>query len=162
MSRYDNQQKVSARLKGLEEKGYVLCKLCRANVTRSSDGICAMCLFDHRSDMLMKTRSLIADSPWITYEEAKEHQKELTVVEYESIKNELLSECLNLVKELASDLAVEYDEDAATMMQIEMVRGIVLYTGETPDKIDLANVKTKQLPSKEWEDYIKSLFVQKQ
>ena len=148
------QQKLSARLKGLEEKGYTLCKICRANVTRSKDGICAMCVFDHRSDIMMKSRTIIAEMPWLTYEDVKNEQKELTLVEYDSIKNDLLNDTLKIVDELFSDLKEDYDEDTADMMRKEIVRGIILYTGLTPDKIDLEKVKVKQLPEKKWLDYL--------
>ena len=148
------QQKLSARLKGLQEKGYALCKVCRANVTRSEDGICAMCVYDHRKDLRMKSCSLLAEMPWLTYEEVREHQPELTKVEYESIKNDLLNDTVKQVAELASDLKSDYDEDTAVMMRQEIVRGIVLYTGESPDKIVLDEVKPKQLPSKDWLDFL--------
>ena len=148
------QQKLSARLKGLEEKGYTLCKICKANVTRSKDGVCAMCVFDHRSDIMMKSRTIIAEMPWLTYEDVKKEQKELTLVEYDSIKNDLLNDTLKIVDELFSDLKEDYDEDTADMMRKEIVRGIILYTGLTPDKIDLEKVKVKQLPEKKWLDYL--------
>ena len=149
------QQKLSARLKGLEEKGYTLCKICRANVTRSKDGVCAMCVFDHRSDIMMKSRTLIAEMPWLTYEEVKKEQKELSLLEYDSIKNDLLNDTLKVVDELFSDLKEDYDEDTADMMRKEIIRGIILYTGLTPEKIDLEKVKVKQLPDKKWLDYLK-------
>lgn len=149
------QQKLSARLKGLEDKGYKLCKICRANVTRSSDGICAMCLFDYRNDIMMKSRSLLAEMPWLSYKEIIETQKELTIVEYESIKNELLNETLKMVDEFFVDLKEDFDDNTAEMMRKEMIRGIILFTGVTPDKVDLACVKTKQLPDKKWVEYLK-------
>ena len=149
------QQKLSARLRGLEEKGYKLCKICRANVTRSEDGICAMCLFDHRSDIRMKSRSLIAETPWLTYEEVCSEQKELTRIEYNYIKNELLNETLKMVDELYSDLKYDYDDTTAEMLRKEMIRGIILYTGATPDKINLSCLKAKQLPDKKWLNYLK-------
>ncbi len=149
------QQKLSARLKGLEEKGYKLCNICRSNVTRSKDGICAMCLFDHRSDVLMKSRSLLAEMPWLGFDEVHEEQKELTMVEYEYIRNELLNETMRLVDELFSDLTYDYDEDTAYMMRKEMVRGIVLFAGVTPDKVNLSCLNLKQLPDKKWLDYLK-------
>ena len=148
------QQKLSARLKGLEEKGYKLCKICRANVTRSEDGVCAMCLFDHRSDIRMKSRSLLAETPWMTLEEVRQEQPELTSVEYDYIKNELLAETLKMVDELYSDLEYDYDEETAEMLRKEMVRGIVLHTGVTPDKVNLSNLKLKQLPDKKWINYL--------
>lgn len=152
------QQKLSARLKGLEEKGYKLCKICRANVTRSEEGICAMCLFDHRSDILMKSRSLLAEMPWLNYEEVREEQKELTLVEYDSIKNELLNETLKMVDELFGELKEDFDESTAEMMRKEIVRGIILFTGVTPDKVDLSCLNTMFLPDKKWLDYLNYNF----
>ena len=149
------QQKLSARLKGLEEKGYKLCNICRSNVTRSKEGICAMCLFDHRSDVRMKSFSLLAEMPWLSFDEVHEEQKELTLVEYEYIRNELLNETMRLVDELFSDLTYDYDEDTAYMMRKEMVRGIVLFAGVTPDKVNLSCLNPKQLPDKKWLDYLK-------
>ena len=152
------QQKLSARLRGLEDKGYKLCILCRANVTRSKDGICAMCVFDHRSDMLIKSRSLLAEMPWLSFDDVHEEQKELTVVEYEYIKNELLNETLKLVDELYSDLTSDYDEDTAEMMRKEMVRGIMLFTGVTPDKVDLSCIDNKLMPDKKWIKYLEICY----
>jgi hypothetical protein len=152
------QQKLSARLKGLEEKGYKLCKICRSNVTRSSDGICAMCVFDHRSDIMMKSRSLLAEMPWLSYEEVCEEQKELTMLEYDSIKNELLNETLKMVDELFSDLKEDYDEDTNDMMRKEIVRGIMLYKGVTPDKVDLTCLNPTFLPDKKWLNYLNYNF----
>ncbi len=151
------QQKLSARLKGLEEKGYKLCNICRSNVTRSKEGICAMCLFDHRSDVRMKSFSLLAEMPWLSFDEVHKEQKELTLVEYEYIRNELLNETMRLVDELFSDLTYDYDEDTAYMMRKEMVRGIVLFAGVTPDKVNLSSLNPKQLPDKKWLNYLKEV-----
>lgn len=148
------QQKLSARLKGLEEKGYKLCKICRANVTRSKDGICAMCLFDHRSDIRMKSRSMLAEMPWLSLEEVQKEQPELSSVEYDYIRNELLNETLKMADELYSDLKYDYDEDTAEMLRKEIIRGVILHTGVTPDKVDLTNIKPKQLPDKKWLNYL--------
>lgn len=148
------QQKLSARLKGLQQKGYSLCKVCRANVTRSEDGVCAMCVYNHRNDIRMKSCSLLAEMPWLTFDEVKENQSELTLVEYESIKNDLLNDTIKHVAELASDLKADYDEDTAVMMRKEMVRGIVLFSGKSPEKIVLENIDPKLLPEKEWLNYL--------
>ncbi len=149
------QQKLTARLRGLENKGYTLCKICRANVTRSKDGICAMCVYDHRADIRMKSRSLLAEMPWLSYIEVKEQQNELTMVEYDSIKNELLNDTIKLVNELASDLRADYDDDTASTMRKEMIRGIVLLTGESPENISLNKIQQKQLPDKNWIEYLR-------
>lgn len=149
------QQKLTARLRGLEDKGYTLCKICRANVTRSQDGICAMCVYDHRTDVMMKSRSALAEMPWLSYEEVKEQQNELTLVEYDSIKNELLNDTIKLVNELASDLKADYDEDTASTMRKEMIRGIVLFTGESPENISLYDIDSKHLPDKNWLEYLR-------
>lgn len=153
------QQKLSARLKGLESKGYRLCSMCRANVTRSSDGICAMCLFDNRSNIRMKARSIMAETPWLSYNEVCEFQSELTQIEYEGIKNELLNESLRLIKELAAELVADFDEDSATMIRKEMVRAITLFTGETPDKIDLSSLKENQVLDKNWTEYLSLISI---
>ena len=82
-------------------------------------------------------------------------QPELTSDEYNFIKNELLNETLKMVDELYSDLNYDYDEETAEMIRKEMIRGIILYTGITPDQIELNKVKTNQLPDKKWQTYLK-------
>lgn len=149
------QQKLNARFKGLEDRGYRLCNICRANMTRSKDGICALCLFEHGKDVRMKSRSALAEEPWLTYEEVKSKQKELTSIEYESIKSELLSESMNLVNELASDLKSDFDDDTYERMRCEMVRAIVLYANVTPDKVDFDNLEPSFVPDKKWFKYLK-------
>jgi hypothetical protein len=102
----------------------------------------------------MKSRSLVAEMPWLSFEEVKKEQKELTLLEYDSIKNELLNDTLKIVEELYSDLKLDYDNDTAEMMRKEIIRGIILFTGLTPEKIDLDKVKPKMLPEKKWLEYL--------
>ncbi len=59
-----------------------------------------------------------------------------------------------MVDELYSDLKEDYDDNTAEMMRKEMVRGIILYTGITPDKINLACINPKLLPEKKWLEYL--------
>ena len=44
------------------------------------------------------------------------------------------------------------------MMRKEIIRGIILHTGLTPEKIDLEKVKPKMLPDKKWLEYLKNSF----
>ncbi|MBR4329852.1 MAG: hypothetical protein IKP71_08350 [Candidatus Riflebacteria bacterium] len=107
---------------------------------------------------MMKSRSLIAEMPWLSFEEVKTEQKELTLLEYDSIKNELLNDTLKIVDELYSDLKLDYDDYTADMMRKEIIRGIILHTGLTPDKINLEKVKSNMLPDKKWLEYLKKSF----
>ncbi len=148
------QQKLNARLKGLEERGYQLCVLCRAAVTRSKSGVCAMCVYKTREDNLLKARVLISEMPWLTLEEVCEFENGLTGVEFEAIRAELLDESLNLIQELAADLSLNYDEETAARMRKEMVRSMMLFSGCMPDEVDFEHLHTQELPDERWHAYL--------
>jgi hypothetical protein len=144
------QQKLDARLKGLEERGYKLCVLCRAAVTRSDNGVCAMCVYKSREDKLLQTRVLISEMPWLTFEEVSEFDSGLGKIEFEAIRNQLLDDSLALIRELAVDLALVYDEECHVRMKKEMVRAMMLFSGCMPDKVDFDYLHTCELPDPEW------------
>lgn len=144
------QQKLDARLKGLEERGYKLCVLCRAAVTRSDNGVCAMCVYKSREDKLLQTRVLISEMPWLTFEEVSEFDGGLGKIEFEAIRNQLLDDSLALIRELAVDLALVYDEECHVRMKKEMVRAMMLFSGCMPDKVDFDYLHTCELPDPEW------------
>lgn len=144
------QQKLDARLKGLEERGYKLCLLCRAAVTRSKDGICAMCVYKSREDKLLQTRVLISEMPWLTFDEICEFDGKLDKVEFEAIRTDLLDDSLALIRELAIDLALVFDEEAHIRMKKEMVRAMMLFSGCMPDEVDFDYLHTHELPDPEW------------
>ncbi len=148
------QQKLDARLKGLEDRGYKLCLLCRAAVTRSKDGVCAMCVYKGREDKLMKTRVLVSEMPWLTFAEICEFESELTLIEFEAIRAELLDDSLNLINELATDLALVFDEEAFTRMKKEMVRAMMLFSGCMPDEVDFDHLYQHELPDQQWLDFL--------
>ncbi len=149
------QQKLDARLKGLEDRGYRLCLLCRAAVTRSADGVCAMCVYKKREDKLLHTRVLISEMPWLTYDEICEFESELTLVEFEAIRSELLEDSLSLINELAADLALLFDEDSYARMKKEMVRAMMLFSGCMPDEVDFDHLHDLDLPDQQWLDFLK-------
>lgn len=144
------QQKLAARLKGLEERGYQLCLLCRAAVTRSKTGICAMCVYKSREDQLMHTRVLVAEMPWLTFDEIREFDDVLDKVEFEAMRVELLDDSLALIRELAIDLALDFDEESHIRMKKEMVRAMMLFSGCMPDEVDFDYLHTQELPDPEW------------
>ncbi|HPT45261.1 MAG TPA: DUF721 domain-containing protein [Candidatus Rifleibacterium sp.] len=148
------QQKLDARLRGLEERGYKLCVLCRAAVTRSKNGVCAMCVYKSREDSLLQLRVLVSEMPWLNYAELCEFDNSLSMVEFEAIRVELLDESLKLIDDLAVDLALAYDEDAFTRMKREMVRGMMLFCGCMPDQVDLDHLHDQELPDVHWLNYL--------
>jgi hypothetical protein len=148
------QQKLDARLKGLEERGYTLCVLCRAAVTRSDNGVCAMCVYKRREDKLLHTRVLISEMPWLTYDEICEFENELTQVEFAAIRSDLLEDSMNLINELAADLALVFDEDSYVRMKKEMVRSMMLFSGCMPDEVDFDHLDTMDLPDQQWLDFL--------
>lgn len=148
------QRKLDARLRGLEEKGYKLCLLCRAAVTRSKEGICAICLYNSREDKRMHTRAMIAEMPWLCLAEVQEFDAELGAVEYDAIRNALLDDSLGLISELATELALDYDENGYKRMKKEMVRAMMLFTGCMPDEVDFDHLRADEMPDQQWIDFL--------
>lgn len=148
------QRKLDARLRGLEERGYQLCLLCRAAVTRSKEGICAMCLYNNREDKLMHTRSVISEMPWLNLDEVREIDPDLGPIEFEAIRNCLLDDSLVLISELGADLAIDYDEQSFKRMKKEMVRAMMLFTGCMPDEVDFEHLRVEDMPDRQWIDFL--------
>ena len=148
------QKKLKARMKGLETKGYILCKSCNSSYTKNSDGICAVCIFEERSKSLMKVRYLIAELPWVSYEECLKEESSLKIEEYEAIKSQILMDCLPIITSLGEQQLREFNHDVYIEMSKEMVRAIMLHTGQTPDEIDLFDLKKGQIIDPKWIEYL--------
>jgi len=148
-------QKSSARIKGLTDKGYKLCIICRAVPTRSSDGVCAMCLYKSQESTRLKATTLISEMPWLTYEEVSESGLGLSELEYNSIKEDLYSASDSLITELGKDLSVEFDEETFAQLQKEITRAIILRTGCMPDRVDLSDIKSLEFFDARWYKYLK-------
>lgn len=148
------QQKLDARLRGLEERGYKLCMLCRAAVTRSKNGICAMCVYKNREDKLLQTRLLVSEMPWLGFDEVCEFDAGLTQIEFEAVRAELLDESLKLINELGEDLRQSYDDETMVRMKKEMVRAMMLFCGCMPDQVDFDHLHAQKLPDRQWLDFL--------
>lgn len=146
-------QKTSARIKGLNDMGYKLCKICRAVPTRSTNGICAMCLFQSREQARLKTSGLLSDMPWLTYEEVVENDHELTKVEFDDIKSKLLAYSEKLINELGKDLKADFDNETYYQLKEEIMRCVMLKTGCMPDEINLEHLTEQGFPQ-QWSEYL--------
>ncbi len=148
------QRKLDARLRGLRQRGFELCRNCEATVTDSPGGICAVCIFASRERNRAEVRALVKEMPWLTLEEVHEFETQLSAVEFSALKLELLEDTLAFVKELATDLRGEFNEVSHHQMRKEMVRAVMLYTGCMPDEVDLDQLHPEQIPDPEWSSYL--------
>lgn len=148
------RQKLNARLKGLEDRGFVLCSECKAAVTDSVDTICAMCKFNNRLDGLIQVRSLLKDMPWLPLEELNEFDSALNLGEYLSIRIGLLEESLATIDEMAAELYVDFTQNNFHKIKNEMVRAVMLHTGKMPDEVDIFNLPAEDMPRKNWEEIL--------
>lgn len=148
------RQKLSARLKGLEERGFKLCRNCRAAVTISGDETCAMCKFNNRTDSLMQVRVILRDMPWLTHDELNEFDPKLNSGEYLGIRLALLEESLESIDELAAELSVDFVETTFVRLKKEMARAVMLHTGKMPDEVDVSNLRSEDTPDLRWTDIL--------
>jgi len=144
------QRKLDARLRGLRQRGFELCRNCEATVTDSPDGICAVCVFAAREKNRAEVRALVREMPWLMLDEVQEFDAQLSSIEFSALKLELLEDTLAFVKELATELVGEFSEATDHQMRKEMVRAVMLYTGCMPDEVDLEQLEPEQIPDPEW------------
>lgn len=148
------QRKLDARLRGLRQRGFELCRRCEATVTDSSDGICAVCVFAAREKDRAEVRSLVKEMPWLTLEELHEFDSRLDVIELSALQLGLLEDTLAYIRELAMEQTAESNEESLQLMKKEMVRAVMLYTGCMPDEVDLDNLLSEQIPDPDWSSYL--------
>lgn len=148
------QRKLDARLRGLRQKGFDLCRSCEAAVTDSPDRICAVCIFAGREKNRAQVRSLIQEMPWLTIEELHEFDPLLDSVELSAVRLETLENTLAFVRELAMEQTGEFNEEGFRQMKKEMVRAVMLYTGCMPDEVDLDQLHPEQIPDPDWISYL--------
>jgi hypothetical protein len=147
-------QRSSARIKGLEGMGYQRCKVCKALPTRSENGVCAQCVYNAREAKRVQTMALLADMPWLTYEEASESDHELTMLEFDLIKEQLYEHTEAVIKLCGEELLVGYDEQLYEELAHEITRALILRTGCMPDQVDLTRVTARDLPNVKWMLYL--------
>jgi len=148
------QRKLDARLRGLRQRGFELCRSCEANVTDSPEGICAVCIFAARERNRAEVRALVREMPWLALEEVNEFDAELSSIEFSALKLALLEDTLAFVRELATELVGEFSEATRQQMRKEMVRAVMLYTGSMPDEVDLYRLHPEQIPDPDWPMYL--------
>lgn len=148
------QRKLDARLRGLRQRGFELCRSCEATVTDSPDGICAMCVFAAREKNRAEVRALVKEMPWLTLEELHEFDAQLSSLEFSALKLALLEDTLAFIKELAVELAGEFNQASYRQMRKEMVRAVMFYTGCMPDEVDLDQLHPEQIADPDWPMYL--------
>lgn len=150
-------QRASARVKGLKSMGYEVCKVCKALPTRSENGVCAQCVYNAREAKRVQTMALLADMPWLTYEEAAESDHELSLLEFDLIKEQLYGHTEAVIKLYGEELLVEYDEELYEDLVHEITRALILRTGCMPDQVDLSTISVRDLPNAKWMLYLNAL-----
>lgn len=148
------RKKLAARVEGLKERGFHLCQGCGTSMTVSEDGVCAMCNFNSRAEILTKVRSLLREMPWLSHEEILAYECDIKHYEFEAIQSDLLNECIELVDEYFLQLSEKFFEDLFCLMKKEMIRAIMFHTGCMPDQIDLYHLEKEQLLVPDWVKYL--------
>lgn len=148
------RKKLNARVKGLKESGYFICNKCSSNIVYKEGDVCAVCQFKDRLKQLYKIRNILTEEPWIHYSELRLDFHDLSVAEFESIKLLLLQDTMSYIEQMGNLLIDSYNKDLDAEMRSEMVRAVVLITGETPDKIDLNEMDNKLYMSDSWKIYL--------
>lgn len=148
------RKKLAARVEGLKDRGFNLCVCCRASMTSSEEGICAMCHFESRSEILMRVRSLLNEMPWLGFDEVLECECDIKNYEFDAIQTELLDESIEMVHEYSLQLSEKYSEDLFCLMKKEMIRAIMFHTGCMPDQVDLFHLEKNQLLVPDWLEYL--------
>ncbi len=149
------QKKLSARVKGLKEQGFMMCQKCSANMTKLPDGICAVCIHNDSKETLIKTRSMVLDQPWINFDEAKRFLPDLRKVEFDLIKTELLDDCLDQIEIYALQISAAFDAKTASEMKKEIVKAVVLDAGCSPAEVDPDNLTDSQILDIRWLEFLK-------
>lgn len=147
-------QKASAKLKGLEKRGYVLCQSCNAAVTKSADAICAVCLFNKNRENFMMVKRLIKEMPWLTVDEVNQMEYSISSGELTAIRSLLFQETTEIIDIVAERLESEKNSELAAEMKKEIVRAIMLDSGCMPDEVDLHNLRKEQIVDMRWVQYI--------
>lgn len=148
------RKKLLARIDGLKKRGLALCCKCEAAMTASVDGICAICSFESRKELIAEVKPLLREMPWLDYEEVLSFEADLKNYEYEALKSELLDECVEIIHELSEQLKEKFDETLFRQMKKEMIRAIMFHTGCMPDQVDLYHLETRQLLVPDWVEYL--------
>jgi hypothetical protein len=148
------QQKQQARVRGLKERGLVLCKTCQAAMTASGKGVCVMCHFAERSASLAKVKTVLHDMPWLSHEELLEFDPELDSGEYLGTRLSLLQDSLELVREMAAELSLDFSEQGFRRMKKEMARAAMLHSCKMPDQVDIYNLLPGETPDPQWQKYL--------
>lgn len=148
------QRKLDARLRGLRQRGFELCRECGATVTDSPDGICAVCVFEAHARNRAEVRSLVREMPWLTHDELHEFDAQVSEIELSALRLELLEDTLAYIRELAMELTGEFNHETMRQMKREMVRAVMLYTGCMPDEVDLEDLSPEQVPDTDWSIYL--------
>ena len=148
------RKKLNARVKGLKQSGYFICNKCSSNIVYKDGDVCAICQFKDRQKELYKLRNILTDEPWTHFPDIKSDFINLSITEFESVKLLLLQDTMSYVDQLGDILTDTYSSDIDSEMRSEMVRGVVLITGETPDKIDLNEMNDNLYLSDKWKDYL--------
>ncbi|MFZ5951868.1 MAG: DUF721 domain-containing protein [Candidatus Rifleibacteriota bacterium] len=139
-----------ARNEGLLKRGYRVCVRCRSGLTTAENQVCALCVSVERSEQILPVRNLLKEMPWLDYDEILAFESTVKSYEFEAVKADLVAESLDLVKELAINLKENLNEEILVQMKKEMVRAIMLVTGDMPDQVDLFHLSPDQIIDPEW------------
>ncbi|OIP27224.1 hypothetical protein AUK22_05820 [bacterium CG2_30_54_10] len=148
------RKKLQARLKGLTTKGYHLCGKCGFNLIPSGVEACSICTFKAREQDLAKTRSLLNETPWISFDEVKKLVAGLAQLEFDAIRSELLGEALNRIRIFGADLKESFNLGDYLKMRYEMFRAVIFQTGIMPNLVDLDDSSGKFLLDPSWKEFL--------
>lgn len=148
------RKKLLARVKELKRRGHRLCGTCGSNLVPEGVRTCSVCSFRARQLDLAKTRALLYETPWITYDEVREQVTGLQRLEFDAIRSDLLGEALQCVQALGDSLTDRFDGRDYLRMRYEMIRAVIFQSGLAPNLIDLEDPTGKFLLAPSWKAFL--------
>lgn len=149
------RRKMAARKKGILSEGRFLCPQCQANITFRSGEICSVCVFHAREQELIKARTLLSDTPWLTYGELRELIETISEEEYHLLIEELMWESKQRVDFLLAEFVSAPDKKSWAELRREMIRYIVLQTGWMPFGVNLDDPAFQKVLEPRWLEVLK-------
>ena len=148
------RQKLRARLEGLRQQGYHLCRVCGSNLVPHALDTCSICQCRAREQDLAAARRLLYETPWLTQEEVRQQVPGLQPLEFDALRSDMAGEALAQVRALGRSLQESFQGGVWLKMRYEMLRAVIFQTGLHPHLIDLDEPTGRFLLDPAWKEFL--------
>ena len=140
-------RKSQARLRGLKEKGLVLCPQCQFLMIPQTSDACSVCRSRNRELALLKQpqyllREALKETPWLNFDEVKKQIPEIREEDFQQIHAELLGESQKRLEEFLRELKKHGFRDSEKEWVSEIALELMLREHVSPDKIHFDDDQT--------------------